>query len=110
MNIGGNMNVGGMGCRPPSYARAVNLNNTTASTVKVVVHFQSGDSETYEIAANASVKAEKEINHGSWTAVDPVLRAEIAEHNALLAIVAQGVQILTYNISDDNGALYFAQV
>jgi hypothetical protein len=100
----------GASCRPPSYIRAINLNNTTGNTVKVLVHFQSGTSETYEIAANGSVKVEKEINHGSYSSVDPVLRAHIEEANALLAFDPVGVQILTYNITDENGAVSFSQI
>ncbi|MFM7857885.1 MAG: hypothetical protein ACKO96_39680, partial [Flammeovirgaceae bacterium] len=81
-------------CRPPRYVRALNLNNVTGNTVKVAVHFQSGASETYEIAASGTVTAEKQINHGSWNAVDPVLRAQIEDVNALLAFDPQGVEIL----------------
>ena len=54
------------------------------------------------MANGSSVKAERTIDHGSWTAVDPIKRVELTgpeRQNCEFDVVTCGVKELSYVIA-----------
>ena len=93
---------------PPNYVRAATFNNKAGMGVKLLAFFDSGAKEEYKVANESSVKVEKTIDKGSWTAADPIKRVELTGadgQNCAFDLVAQGVEIQTYVISVSAGKL-----
>jgi hypothetical protein len=96
-----------LGMRPPQYVRAINFTNSSNGTIVVSCSHQSGEFTNIELSANATQTVEREIDHGSWTAVDPILSFSATGNNlAHQSVLApQGVEIHNVNILDINGNL-----
>jgi hypothetical protein len=93
----------GTNCIPPKYVRAIHITNSTKGQVILHVKFQSEFQETVELNQNEKKTVEKEINMGSWTAVDPISDVTVTYGNLQkeLTLDPQGVEIRTYNIVEE---------
>ena len=69
----------GVGALPPMVVRSAVFANTLSSPVTVEVTFESTNSETHAVAAGQSVNVEGVIDHGSWTAFDPITSFKVSE-------------------------------
>ena len=94
---------------PPNYVKLVNMINKMAIPANVKLTFQSGEIEDHILAAGAEHKYEREINHGTWTAVDPISKIEVTAGTLTTTekMVATGVEIRNYTIS---GSISLTQI
>eukprot|EP00927_Polykrikos_kofoidii_P016481 TRINITY_DN1746_c0_g2_i1.p2 TRINITY_DN1746_c0_g2~~TRINITY_DN1746_c0_g2_i1.p2 ORF type:complete len:128 (+),score=19.20 TRINITY_DN1746_c0_g2_i1:58-384(+) len=58
--------------RPPQYLRKAKFVNGTGRTVVVKVSFGSNAEEVCVIEDGAYAEVERNIDHGTWLAVDPI--------------------------------------
>ena len=94
--------------KPPNYVKAATFHNKAGMKVELLARFDSGAKEEYKVANGSSVKVERTIDKGSWTAVDPIKRVELLGadgQECAFDLVAQGVEIQTYVISVSAGKL-----
>ena len=89
------------GCPTPNYVRAVILLNNMAILCNVKLTFQSGAIEDHILHPGEDHKYERDINHGTWTAVDPITELEVTAGTLTNTekMVATGVEIRSYTIS-----------
>merc|ERR1712168_752147 len=66
------MVLGGVGALPPTYVRSAEFANSLGSPITVEVTLESQKTKMYTVQAGSSVNVEGVIDHGSWTAVDPI--------------------------------------
>lgn len=88
---------------PPNYVKDITFKNTSAAEATVTVTFKSGATENYTIAPGASAKAEKDVQHDTWTAVDEVtgFTVKSAGKDSTININdASGVESRNYNIGE----------
>jgi|JI6StandDraft_1071083.scaffolds.fasta_scaffold46201_1 hypothetical protein len=88
---------------PPRYIRAINFENNGVNNVTVTATFETAGTLTLPIAPNGTTTIEKEVNHGSWTAVDQVQSFSVNVNGNVsnFTDAPEGVEIRTYNISAD---------
>ncbi len=100
-----------LGCRPPKYIRALHVTNSTNGPVTLNVKYQSGQEEIIELAPNKTQTVEKDINMGSWTAVDPItaVTANYGNLERALTLDAQGVEVRTYTIVEEGETFDFVR-
>ena len=94
--------LGGQGTTTPNYVRSATFNNTSSGEVTLNVTFQSGNSQSYTIAAGANQVVERDIQNESHTEVDPITGFSATEggHTANADFsAANGVENRTYNIA-----------
>uniref|UniRef100_A0A7S2MX12 Uncharacterized protein n=1 Tax=Alexandrium andersonii TaxID=327968 RepID=A0A7S2MX12_9DINO len=91
-----------VGMLPPQYLRRATFENSAGKPVEVVLKFQSGEEQTKAVEAGASVEVEKEIDHGSWQAVDAIesicLKAE-GHADCAVSVEVSGVEVHKYTVS-----------
>lgn len=95
----------GCGVLPPNYIREIVFDNQSGADVSVQVSFKSGATETYNIAAGASVNAFKDIQHDTWLAVDEILSFTSTAGGQTVngnLEAASGVEIRKYVIGEGN--------
>ena len=90
------------GLPSPSYCRSATFQNKAGTAVKLIIHFESGETEEHDLTNGSSVKVERSINKGTWTAVDPIKRVEVTGlgQNYAFDVITQGVEVLTYVIAN----------
>ena len=91
------------GVLPPNYVRSVDVTNQTGNHVTLHATFQSKHQQSYGLAVGQKFHVERDINHGTWTAVDPiVLLTALGSNNSVLAEKAftgvTGVQVLNLTL------------
>jgi hypothetical protein len=91
---------------PPKYVRRATILNATTHSITLLAQFKDNQA-TFQVAPNASVDIEGTIDHGSYTAVDPLQKITIT-HGADNAVVSErlfesegGVKILSFRITGE---------
>ena len=90
---------------PPRYVRRVTVHNTTDHAVTLLAKYQQNQA-TFELPAGQSVDIEGTIDHGSYTAVDPIEKITVqgADQSVLSERLFEsdgGVKILSFQITGD---------
>ena len=87
-------------CHTPNYIRALELNNKTKVDITVIATFKSEKTESYQIPAEQNKHIEGTIDHGSWQAVDPLIKVEAKtdKNNGVMTFNPKGVEIPHYNV------------
>ena len=96
------------GLPPPSYCRAATFQNKAGTEVKLIIHFESGETDELSRQTNgSSITVERSINHGSWDAVDPIKRVKVTGlgQTCPFNVITQGVEVLTFVIANKDGKL-----
>ena len=96
------------GLLPPSYCRSATFQNKTGTAVKLIIYFESGETDELSRLTNgSSVTVERSINHGTWDAVDPIKRVEVTGlgQTYTFDVITQGVEVLTFVIANKDGKL-----
>ncbi len=96
--------------RPPKYVRAIHFKNSTSSKVNVICTFNSQVFENYELAANETLKVEREENQGSYTTVDHITRFSVKSNELVEEMIMDpdGVRIYDVEITQGNNTFNFA--
>eukprot|EP00927_Polykrikos_kofoidii_P016480 TRINITY_DN1746_c0_g1_i1.p1 TRINITY_DN1746_c0_g1~~TRINITY_DN1746_c0_g1_i1.p1 ORF type:complete len:108 (+),score=22.24 TRINITY_DN1746_c0_g1_i1:70-393(+) len=86
--------------RPPQYLRKAKFVNGTGRTVVVKVSFGSNAEEDYVIEDGASAEVERSVDHGAWSAVDPIKTIVVdADGSAFpIDVSVGGVEIHEYTL------------
>lgn len=99
-----------IGMTPPKYVRALNVKNATNSDLNVRAFFQSGAEKNFVVEPMTLLKIQQEINHGTYTVDDPLLKVEAKakEMNQNLTFDPAGVEIYNYEaiLMDDNSLAF----
>jgi len=99
--------------RPPSYVRAANFTNQSSKEVTIIAHFQSGETQNFQIPLLSNMNVEREINHGSYTTVDPISKIEANHVSTLfqtLEFQPEGIEIHEYVIKDEGESLRIEKI
>ena len=89
-----------------SYIAHANFINESGADATVVGTFKSGASKPFVIPAGGSKIVELEIDHGTWTAHDPLLSTVVTLDNASVTTLNDpsqgGVELREYVIGADH--------
>ena len=77
---------------PPNYVRSINFHNSTGVDATVHVSFESGAKETYTAKENSDLKVEKDIDHGTWQGVDPVVEFTVSHAGKESKVVSEDIK------------------
>ena len=86
----------------PNYLKAATFHNKAGVEVKLLVYFDSGATDEHDMVNGSSVKVERTIDKGTWTAVDPIKRVELTGpegKNCEFDVKVSGIAVLSYTIA-----------
>lgn len=87
----------------PRYIRSMSFSNAGADGVSVFATFQSGATQTYPILSLGVTNVEKDIQHDTWTEVDPIVSFSVNVNGKITLFndPATSIEIRTYGIASD---------
>ena len=102
----------GKNCIPPSYVRAIEINNPGKHQFNVVAVHKSGEQTTHNVT-NDSHRVEREISKGTYSVCDPIVDLHVTDSKGLKQAHnfddVSGVKVHKFTYKVENNLSSFVQ-